>query len=75
MEVQEGFIVQAPGGQGQGIVRYVGTTKFKEGIWVGLELEVPKGKNNGEVQGHRYFSCAGMCILPSTVFRLHTSLK
>jgi dynactin complex subunit len=60
VEVQEGVIIEAPGGQGKGVVRYVGTTKFKDGIWVGLEFEGPKGKNNGEVQGVRYFSCAGI---------------
>lgn len=38
-----------------GTVRYRGTTHFKEGEWVGLELDRPKGKNDGEVRGVRYF--------------------
>lgn len=59
MEVKEGMLVQAPGGQGKGTVRFVGNTKFRDGIWVGLELESPAGKNNGEVQGVKYFSCEG----------------
>ncbi|CEG38515.1 Cytoskeleton-associated protein and related proteins [Plasmopara halstedii] len=41
-----------------GVVRYIGTTRFATGTWVGIELCKPKGKNNGTVDGHRYFSCA-----------------
>lgn len=27
------------------------------GKWIGVILDEPKGKNNGTVQGKRYFSC------------------
>lgn len=27
------------------------------GKWIGVELDEPKGKNNGTVQGKSYFSC------------------
>lgn len=40
-----------------GIVRYVGTTDFAIGTWVGLELTSPIGKNDGTVKGKRYFPC------------------
>jgi len=42
----------------KGIVRYVGETKFKTGIWVGVELDKRgAGKNNGTVMGVTYFKC------------------
>jgi len=53
-----------------GTVRYVGETKFKAGIWVGVELEKRgSGKNNGTVMGVTYFKCppATGLFVPITV--------
>ena len=41
----------------RGVVRYVGETEFKSGLWIGLELESRKGKNDGSVRDVRYFEC------------------
>jgi hypothetical protein len=53
-----------------GHVRFVGETQFAAGEWVGVELEIPHGRNDGSVRGERYFSCAeryGMFVRPESV--------
>eukprot|EP00050_Salpingoeca_kvevrii_P017337 m.64241 g.64241 ORF g.64241 m.64241 type:complete len:1733 (-) comp7505_c0_seq1:232-5430(-) len=44
-------------GSKAGRVRFFGRTEFADGYWLGVELEVAKGKNDGSVDGVRYFSC------------------
>lgn len=34
----------------EGTVRFLGTTEFAPGIWVGVELPTAAGKNNGTVK-------------------------
>jgi len=54
-----------------GTVRFVGPVAFAEGTWVGLEIDVPLGKNNGTVKGVEYFNCAdlhGLFLRPSALF-------
>lgn len=49
-------------------VQYAGSTHFATGEWVGVELDTATGKNDGEVQGQRYFDCPqghGMFIRPN----------
>uniref|UniRef100_F1L5E7 CAP-Gly domain-containing protein n=1 Tax=Ascaris suum TaxID=6253 RepID=F1L5E7_ASCSU len=43
---------------GVGVLRYVGSVKGKEGIFCGVELDLPQGRHNGTYQGVVYFQCA-----------------
>ncbi|KAF9488647.1 dynactin [Pleurotus eryngii] len=63
-----GSIVEIPAGRG--VVRFVGSTKFSPGNWIGVELYEQKGKNDGTVNGEAYFPCKpgyGMFVRPSQV--------
>lgn len=40
-----------------GWVRFVGSTEFAAGQWVGVECDMAEGKNDGSVRGVRYFKC------------------
>lgn len=40
-----------------GVVRFVGRTHFGAGEWVGIQLDQPRGKNDGTVLGVSYFGC------------------
>lgn len=42
------------------IIRFLGRTQFAAGDWVGVELDDDSGKNDGTVQGLRYFECGGI---------------
>lgn len=64
-------------GQRTGVVQYCGETSFAPGLWLGIELDKPSGKNDGSVGGVRYFRCPpkhGVFAPPSRVQRIHGSV-
>lgn len=40
-----------------GVLRFCGGTEFAAGLWAGIELDEPAGKNDGGVGGVPYFRC------------------
>ncbi|KAL3211293.1 hypothetical protein MRX96_036523 [Rhipicephalus microplus] len=53
-----------------GVIRYIGPVHFEEGTWLGVELRGPTGRNDGSVQGRRYFTCKpnhGLIVRPNKV--------
>lgn len=60
----------------KGVVRFRGTTSFSPGKWIGIELYEKNGKNDGAVQGVKYFNCQmgyGIFVKPSTIKDVHGS--
>jgi len=60
----------------RGTVQYVGTTDFASGMWIGISLDTNNGKNDGSVNGIRYFSCTqnyGLFVRPNQVGLLDDS--
>ncbi|XP_069016836.1 dynactin subunit 1 isoform X3 [Embiotoca jacksoni] len=55
--VKVGSLVEVIGKGQRGTVAYIGNTLFASGKWVGIILDEAKGKNDGTVQGKRYFTC------------------
>uniref|UniRef100_A0A1E1VZZ4 CAP-Gly domain-containing protein n=1 Tax=Pectinophora gossypiella TaxID=13191 RepID=A0A1E1VZZ4_PECGO len=47
-------IVSSSRGSKAGTLKYVGVTDFAPGVWAGVELDDPLGKNDGSVEGKRY---------------------
>lgn len=54
----------------RGEVMYVGHPEFKPHLWIGVKLDEPFGKNDGQVDGVRYFKCElnyGIFVRPKFV--------
>ena len=65
-----GMVDTGDGFERRGTVRFVGPTSFAAGTWVGIEFDEPVGKNDGSVQGTRYFTTRprhGGFVRPSSV--------
>ncbi|CAG5113407.1 Oidioi.mRNA.OKI2018_I69.chr2.g7518.t1.cds [Oikopleura dioica] len=44
-------------GKQRGEVKFVGNVSFQPNVWIGIQLDLPYGKNNGTVEGQKYFEC------------------
>jgi hypothetical protein len=63
-----GDVVSVTGTKKVGVVKYSGEVHFSDGIWIGIELPDPTGKNDGSVQGVKYFNCKpkhGLFVRPN----------
>jgi hypothetical protein len=60
-----------------GTLRYYGRPEFAAGVWCGVELDRPDGKNNGSKHGIRYFTCGPACgvFVPEDRVELDTSRR
>lgn len=54
-----------------GFVRFLGEIEGAKGVWVGVELDEPYGKNDGSAKGKYYFRCKpkhGVFARPHQIF-------
>ncbi|KAI4100737.1 MAG: hypothetical protein LQ339_005415 [Xanthoria mediterranea] len=68
-DFQLGQTVELQDGQ-TATVQFVGQTQFAAGGWIGVVLDNATGKNDGSVQGQRYFDCPprhGMFVRPTAI--------
>ncbi|WVR05113.1 hypothetical protein IAU60_002125 [Kwoniella sp. DSM 27419] len=61
--IVEGARCEVTHGEGalkkRGSIRFVGEAPIgRGGVWVGVQLDEPLGKGDGEVEGKRYFQCS-----------------
>ena len=47
----DGNALTAGNSERSGTIRYIGKTEFRDGDWLGVELDTPDGKNDGSVAG------------------------
>lgn len=59
--------VEVTGKHLTGTVKYVGTTLFATGKWIGVELDEAKGKNDGTGTINSYLACKSSFLYAATV--------
>lgn len=56
LAIGDRVIVSSGMGSRPGVLQYMGETKFAPGNWCGVQLDEPSGKNDGSVDGVKYFN-------------------
>jgi len=62
----------------KGQIAYLGTIEGAKGLWVGVILDEPQGKNDGSAKGKRYFTCQpnhGAFVRPEKITMKETKEK
>eukprot|EP00210_Caulerpa_lentillifera_P000709 g686.t1 len=71
VDINVGDRCQVDPGEKRGTVQFVGPiSQLKPGIWVGICYDEPLGKNDGSLNGVKYFSCEanyGSFVRPTVV--------
>jgi len=76
LEVGDRVIVASSmAGTKTGTLRYLGPTDFAKGEWAGVELDAAIGKNDGSVDGKRYFQCEANFGLFAPIHKVTKSPK
>ncbi|XP_061513592.1 restin homolog isoform X19 [Anopheles gambiae] len=57
LNVGDRVIVSSGFGSRPGMLKFIGETQFASGTWCGVQLDEASGKNDGTVDGVRYFEC------------------
>lgn len=52
-KVGDRVVITSTTGVRHGILRFVGKADFADGVWAGVELDDPTGKNDGSVAGKK----------------------
>lgn len=74
--IKIGDRVRVLGEDRAGEVAFIGETHFSDGTWLGIILDEAKGKNDGSVDGKRYFNCSknhGVFARPSKLEKADSS--
>lgn len=56
-KIGDRVIIKSSQGSKVGTLRFMGATEFAAGEWCGVELDEPRGKNDGSVGGKRLEKC------------------